>query len=104
MSVSYDESGRPYHEERGCLSYKDKDGNLYYMYPVTQKDCIEGLEDFDAHLLKIDNPHKVTADQIGAITPEHVATVDEVLAFLNPVADTEENPESGEVVEDVPSA
>ena len=104
MSISYDESGRPYHEEKGCLSYKDKDGNLYYMYPVTQKDCIEGLEDFDAHLVNVKNPHKVTAEQIGAVTAEYIATTDEVLAFLNTTGGAEEDAGTeDEVVEENPS-
>lgn len=101
MSAMYDANGNLLgYAELGCLSYKDKDGILYYMYPVTKKECIEGLEGFDQHLLMVDNPHNVTAEQIGAVTPDYMATPDEVLAYLNIGEDTEDGTESGEPAED----
>ena len=70
-------------EEKGCMTYKDKDGNLYRLYPETKKECVQGLEDIDAHLLDTNNPHKLEADQIGAISVNDIATLEEVRVYLN---------------------
>lgn len=70
-------------EEKGCLTYKDKNGDLYRLYPQTKKECIEGLEDIDSHLLNSDNPHNVDPAQIGAIPVEDIASENDLLEYLN---------------------
>lgn len=30
-------------QAKGLLKFKDKDGNIYALYPVTQRDMVEGL-------------------------------------------------------------
>lgn len=55
------------YENEGLLTYKDKDGNLYKMYPVTKKSCLLGMDEVDAHLMDRSNVHHVTADQAGAV-------------------------------------
>ena len=37
-------------EKSGLLTYKDADGNKTIMYPITKKDCVEGLENLDETL------------------------------------------------------
>jgi len=54
-------------ENKGRLTYKDTNGDLHRLYPVTQKECIEGMEEIDAHLVDQNNPHNVKVEQIGAV-------------------------------------
>ena len=51
-------------ENNGVLAYKDENGDKHLLYPVTKKDCVDGMEDVDAHLADQDNPHNVTAEQV----------------------------------------
>ena len=55
-------------EKSGFLKYKDAQGNTNLMYPITTKDNVDGMDEIDAHVASQDNPHNVTADQIGAIS------------------------------------
>lgn len=70
------------YEEKGRLIYKDKNGDLQLLYPTTKRECLEGMEEIDNHLVDKKNPHKVSPDQIGAIPNKDIASVDEVTAFL----------------------
>lgn len=76
-------------EVTGVMKYKDADGNTYIMLPATTKENIEGLEDFDAHLLDNENPHGVTVEQIGAASEEQVETLSTQMAYIN-VEDNED--------------
>jgi len=58
-------------EVSGIMKYKDAAGNTYLMMPVTKKENVDGMEDIDAHLTNENNPHKVTAEQVGAAAEEH---------------------------------
>ena len=53
-------------EVSGLMKYKDADGNVYLMLPITTKENVDGMEEIDAHLVDTNNPHGVTAEQIGA--------------------------------------
>jgi len=55
------------YENKGRLTYKDENGDLHRLYPVTQRECVEGMEDIDAHLIDKSNPHGVDAEQTGAV-------------------------------------
>ena len=70
------------YEERGVLTYKDKDGNLHKMHPVTHKESIRGMEPVDNHIANTNNPHQVNPEQIGAIPKADIATESEVKALL----------------------
>lgn len=75
-------------EYNGVLSYKDKTGDTHLLYPVTKKDCVDGLEEMDAaiqaaretqrqldaHAANRANPHGVTAEQIPCATGGTVAS------------------------------
>lgn len=64
-------------EKSGFLKYKDASGNTTLMYPITTKDNVDGMDDIDAHVASQDNPHNVTADQIGAISYSAQSLTDE---------------------------
>ena len=56
------------YEQSGILTFKNRSGDLYKMYPVTKKQNISGMDDIDAHIIDTNNPHNVTPDQIGAVS------------------------------------
>lgn len=56
------------YEQSGILTFKNRSGDLYKMYPVTKKQNISGMDDIDAHIIDTNNPHNVTPDQIGALS------------------------------------
>lgn len=56
------------YEQSGVLTFKNRSGDLYRMYPVTKKQNISGMDDIDAHIIDTNNPHNVTPDQIGAVS------------------------------------
>lgn len=64
-------------EKSGFLKYKDASGNTTLMYPITTKDNVDGMDDIDAHVASQENPHNVTADQIGAISYSAQSLTDE---------------------------
>lgn len=76
-------------EKNGLLTYKDTAGNKTLLYPITKKECVDGMEDIDAHLENQQNPHGVTAEQAGAIpVPATPGTAGQVLTLddqLKPV-------------------
>ena len=53
-------------EKSGPLKYKNQSGDVTIFYPVTLKENVTGMEDIDAHLVDKNNPHQVTAEQVGA--------------------------------------
>lgn len=55
-------------ETSGIIKTKDSNGNMIFLYPMTLKDNVSGMEDVDAHLVDENNPHNVTAEQIGAVS------------------------------------
>lgn len=55
-------------ETSGIIKTKDSNGNMIFLYPMTLKDNVSGMEDVDAHLADENNPHNVTAEQIGAVS------------------------------------
>lgn len=58
----------------GLMKFKDKDGNVYILHPVTKKDNVVGLEYIDEHVNDNSNPHATTSDQVGAISRNGVLT------------------------------
>lgn len=70
------------YEEKGCLTYKDRDGNLYRLYPATKMECVEGTDFIYKHIANKENPHGATAEQVGAIPIEYIADNNEVVAYL----------------------
>lgn len=64
-------------EKSGFLKFKDASGNTTLMYPITTKDNVDGMDDIDAHVASQENPHNVTADQIGAISYSAQSLTDE---------------------------
>ena len=58
----------------GLMKFKDKDGNVYILHPVTKKDNVVGLEYIDEHVNDNTNPHATTSDQVGAISRNGVLT------------------------------
>lgn len=67
-------------ETSGIIKAKDSSGNIVFLYPMTLKDNVSGMEDVDAHLTDTSNPHNVTAEQIGAVSskPIDMASTDGV--------------------------
>lgn len=58
----------------GLMKFKDASGNIYVLYPITNRDNITGLEYVDEHIADTSNPHETTADQVGAISRNGVLT------------------------------
>jgi hypothetical protein len=52
--------------ESGTLYFINKSGVTTPIYPTTKLDNVDGLEDLIAHMESKENPHGVTAAQIGA--------------------------------------
>lgn len=67
-------------ETSGIIKHKDSNGNMVFFYPTTLKDNVSGMEEIDNHLTSEDNPHKVTAEQVGALSskPAYMASTDGV--------------------------
>lgn len=70
-------------EEKGIITYKNKDGDLYQLFPVTKIECVEGLEGIGEHLESTGNPHGSTAEDVGAIPVENIATIEDAEEFLD---------------------
>ena len=62
-------------EKSGPLKYKNQSGDVTIFYPVTLKENVTGMEGIDAHLVDKNNPHQVTAEQIGADVSGSAAAV-----------------------------
>ena len=62
-------------EKSGPLKYKNQSGDVTIFYPVTLKENVTGMEGIDAHLVDRNNPHQVTAEQIGADASGSAAAV-----------------------------
>ena len=62
-------------EKSGPLKYKNQSGDVTIFYPVTLKENVTGMEGIDAHLVNKNNPHQVTAEQIGADASGSAAAV-----------------------------
>lgn len=52
------------YEHKPTMTYVDEIGDEHRIFPNTKKECVEGMEDIDDHLLDTNNPHKVTAAQV----------------------------------------
>ena len=52
------------YEHKPTMTYVDEIGDEHRIFPKTKKDCVDGMEDIDEHLLDTDNPHEVTAEQV----------------------------------------
>ena len=62
-------------EKSGPLKYKNQSGDVTIFYPVTLKENVTGMEGIDAHLVNKNNPHQVTAEQVGADASGSAAAV-----------------------------
>ena len=72
-------------ENNGLMVYLDSEGNKNILYPITKTSLVDGLEDdlnakakdvdLTAHTSDKNNPHGVTAEQLGVVpaieSPEH---------------------------------
>lgn len=58
-------------EVNALIRVKDSAGDSCLIYPITTKDNVEGMDDIDAHLSDMNNPHGVTVSQIGAAAEDH---------------------------------
>lgn len=52
------------YEHKPTMTYVDEIGDEHRIFPKTKKDCVDGMEDIDEHLLDTNNPHEVTAEQV----------------------------------------
>lgn len=72
------------YEHKGQLNYVDEGGNEHILYPETEIDCVLGLnEELGAkapisHTEDKNNPHEVTAEQVGARPSDWTPTAVEV--------------------------
>lgn len=69
-------------EKDGTLKYKDKEGNIQKLYPSTKRENLLGMEEIDDHLVSKKNPHKTTAEQVGAVATSDIATVSEARTYI----------------------
>lgn len=58
----------PVVEKNGLMKYKDKSGNLYILYPVTNADNIDGLDEVVAEAKKLDTAVAATSTDGVAYT------------------------------------
>lgn len=64
------------------MKYKDGDGVVTTLFPVTHIDNVQGMEDVVAHVNSKDNPHETTAAQIGAVANKAYTTTGTGAAYL----------------------
>lgn len=69
-------------EDSVVLKYKDSDGNVSTFYPATKIGNVEGSEELIAHLSDEANPHKITPEQIGAMSNKGYTTTGTSTAYL----------------------
>ena len=81
------------YEIQAVMSYKDKDGNLYLLYPVTKLDCVDDMEELNQHLQNKNNPHEVTAAQV--MRSNNKTSAEDSMAALETFV---QNLENGELV------
>ena len=67
-------------EHEGLQIYKDASGNSFILYPITKVHLVDGLDEFISekvatplnHVNAKNNPHNVTAEQVGAATTKTI--------------------------------
>lgn len=65
------------YDKEGQLTYEDEAGNSYLLHPKTKMNCVDGLEEAlggkapASHAESKNNPHGVSADQVGATPASH---------------------------------
>lgn len=64
------------------LKYKDGDGVVTSLMPVTHIDNVEGMDEVVAHVESMDNPHGTTAAQVGAVANKGYTTTGTGAAYL----------------------
>lgn len=72
------------YKNNGLMIYKE--GNKYILYPNHKKECVEGMEEIDAHLVNTENPHSMTDEQVAYLDG---ATVADFLAEVSDAAEEE---------------
>ena len=76
-------------EHKGQLTKIDENGDKHILYPETEIDCVHGLNDAlggkapSGHTEDKNNPHNVTAEQVGARPNTWTPTADDVGARPN---------------------
>lgn len=55
------------YENNGLLTYKNKNGDLFRLFPMTKLECIRDIEYVLNHINGVGNMHNATAEQIGAV-------------------------------------
>lgn len=68
-------------ETSGIIKHKNSNGDMTFFYPVTLKDNVSGMEEIDAHISNANNPHNVTAAQIGAVSSVPVTATGDGTAY-----------------------
>lgn len=68
-------------ETSGIIKHKNSNGDMTFFYPVTLKDNVSGMEEIDAHISNANNPHNVTAAQIGAVPSVPVTATGDGTAY-----------------------
>lgn len=68
-------------ETSGIIKHKNSNGDMTFFYPVTLKDNVSGMEEIDAHISNANNPHSVTAAQIGAVSSVPVTATGDGTAY-----------------------
>lgn len=89
-------------EYRGLLTNIRADGEQEILLPITDRACVRGMEEVDAHVASRSNPHGVTAAQIGAekagAISAHETSPDAHKALLDAKADKKVSEETAGVL------
>ena len=63
-------------EVSGLMKYKDEDGNVYLMFPVTTKDNVDGIDEIESELAalknKVDNTPQADYNQNDDTKPDYI--------------------------------
>lgn len=70
-------------EKSGLMKYKDKAGNIYLMYPITNTDNVDGLEEALAAQIKAHNESQEAHPYIRGLIPTKTSQLDNDSGYLN---------------------
>lgn len=70
-------------EKSGLMKYKDKAGNIYLMYPITNTDNVDGLDEALAAQIKTHNESQEAHPYIRGLIPTKTSQLDNDSGYLN---------------------
>ena len=71
------------YEKKGRMTYKDKNGDLYILYPATKKECVDGISEIEDELNALSTSVGETKAQIGSLSDLTTDAKQNIVAAIN---------------------